>query len=240
MFMGLAALAGLIRGYTGFGFAMILALGLLTRLPPALVIPVTLMLDLACSVGLWPGAWRRFDRALARPLLLGMLLALPLGSGLLAWLPGRWLAPLIALFCLAGGLLVLWRPAAVPARPPRPGAAWLAGLGSGLATSLASAGGPPLMLYLLRSGLAPAPMRATAIVFFFASSACALLMLLAFGVLGQAHLALAASLLLPALAGSLAGQWLHRHWPPRSVRGVMGGLLVVLSVLTLYSSLVRF
>ncbi len=58
MFALLAFAAGLVRGYSGFGFAMLLALGLLTRLSPAQVVPVALMLDLACSVSLWPGALR--------------------------------------------------------------------------------------------------------------------------------------------------------------------------------------
>ncbi len=60
MFTLLAFAAGLVRGYSGFGFAMLLALGLLTRLTPAQVVPVALMLDLACSVSLWPAALRNF------------------------------------------------------------------------------------------------------------------------------------------------------------------------------------
>lgn len=58
MLMLLAAFAGLVRGYSGFGFAMILALGLLSVRSPADVIPVVLLLDLLCSAGLWPRALR--------------------------------------------------------------------------------------------------------------------------------------------------------------------------------------
>lgn len=236
MFMLLAAFAGLVRGYSGFGFAMILALGLLMQLPPSLAIPVTLLLDLLCSLSLLPGAWRSFDRPVTANLLLGMLLAVPLGAWLLLWVPGHYLAPIIASFCLVGGLLVLWRPAPMALGTPGKRPALLAGVASGLATSLASAGGPPLMLYLLRSGLAPERLRGTAILFFQVSSGCSLLGLWLFGVLQREHLQWVATLLLPALAGNLLGQWLHRKWPPRSVRGLVGVLLVLLSVLTLYGS----
>ena len=97
MFALLAFAAGLVRGYSGFGFAMLLALGLLTRLSPAQVVPVALMLDLACSVSLWPGALRSFHVPIGSRLIVGMLLAVPLGAGLLSVVPGAWMTPVIAL-----------------------------------------------------------------------------------------------------------------------------------------------
>lgn len=239
MFELLAFAAGLVRGYAGFGFAMLLALGLLTRLAPAQVVPVALMLDLACSVTLWPGALRRFDRPIGTRLILGMLLAVPLGAGLLSVVPSAWMAPVIALLCLCGGLVVLWRPPPVRPRARMARAALPAGLASGLAMTMASAGGPPLILYLLRTGLDAAALRATAILFFVASSACSLLGLWLFGVLGGEHLRLALELLLPAVLGNLAGQWLHRHWQPLPMRVVVGAILVLTSAAMLWHSLAR-
>lgn len=235
MFWLLAFIAGLVRGYSGFGFAMLLALGLMTRLPPAEAVPVALILDVLCSVSLWPGAVRTFHRGVLLRLLLGMLLAVPLGAWLLLWVPGRIMVPLVAVCCLAGGLLVLWRPGQTT--PLRPGMALPAGLASGLATTMASAGGPPLILYLLRSGLDARQLRGTAVLFFVASSACSLLGLSAAGVLGQQQWQLAFGLALPALAGNLLGQWLHSRWQPLSMRGLVGGLLVLLSGVSLVRGL---
>ena len=45
MFTFIAFAAGLVRGYSGFGFAMLMALGLMLRLPPAEAVPVALILD---------------------------------------------------------------------------------------------------------------------------------------------------------------------------------------------------
>lgn len=93
-----------------------------------------------------------------------------------------------------------------------------AGLASGLATTLASAGGPPLMIYLLRSGLDARQLRGTAVLFFLASSLCALLGLGIAGVLTGAQWRLALELTLPALAGNLLvllslGGLLRALWP---------------------------
>lgn len=239
MFLWIAFAAGLVRGYSGFGFAMLLALGLLTRLPPAQVVPVALMLDLACSVTLWPTALRNFHMAIGTRLILGMLLAVPVGTLLLRLVPAAVMTPLIALLCLLGGLLVLYRPPAISPRLPKTSGALPAGLASGLAMTMASAGGPPLILYLLRSGLSAAYLRGTAILFFVASSSCSLLGMWLLGIVDGEHLKLAVSLLLPALAGNLAGQVLHRYWQPFPMWMVVGLVLVATSGAILWRSVVQ-
>lgn len=239
MLTWVAFAAGLVRGYSGFGFAMLLALGLLTHLPPAQVVPVTLMLDLVCSITLWPAALRNFHVPIGTRLICGMLLAVPLGAWLLRLIPAAWMTPIIALLCLLGGLLVLYRPPAVPAGGPNKLGALAAGLASGLAMTMASAGGPPSILYLLRSGLSAAHLRGTAVLFFVASSSCALLGLWLFGLVGRDHLTLAVSLLVPALVGNLAGQVLHRYWQPFPMRMVVGVILVLTSGAMLWRSLAR-
>lgn len=238
MLMVLAFAAGVIRGYSGFGFAMILTLGLLASLAPAQVVPVVLMLDLLCSVSLWPSALATFHTRVGGRLIVGMLLAVPLGAMALARLPGQWMAPVTAGMCLLGGVLVLIRPAAGRA-PQVLASRWAlpAGLASGLATAMASAGGPPLVVYLLRSGLPMASVRGTAVVFFAVSSASALVSLWLLQALNRDQVDLAATLLLPALAGNVLGQWLFRR-KPMSLQTVIGVLLVVLSGATLINALV--
>lgn len=231
MLLILAFAAGLLRGYSGFGFAMVLALGLLTVSPPALAIPVVLLLDLVCSVSLWRGAGQTFHRGIGLRLLAGMLLAVPIGALALARLPEQWMAPVVALLCLVGGLLVLVRQPS-SARPVAVGWALPAGLVSGLVTAMASAGGPPVVVYLLRSGLPAANVRGTAIVFFAVSDLLALGSLWWLQVLNAEHLHLAASLLVPALLGNVLGQVLFRR-KPMALHVLIGSVLVVLSAATL-------
>lgn len=236
MLVCLAFFAGLVRGYSGFGFAMLLSLGLLLRYSPAEAVPVALMLDVAASFSLWPSAIKAFHRPIGMRLIGGMLLAIPLGTAMLSHVPALWMTPLVGLFCLIGGVLVLWRPV-VSAGPASSHMALPAGVLSGLAMSLASSGGPPLILYLLRSGLDPIRLRAVAVVFFAVTSTVSLLGFWLFDALHHSHASLALTLLLPALLGNLAGQWLCRRWPPVSLRWAVGGLLVVMSSIVLCSGL---
>ncbi|MHC8288064.1 sulfite exporter TauE/SafE family protein [Pseudomonas sp. XS1P51] len=238
MFMVLAFVAGVVRGYSGFGFAMMLTLGLLPSLAPKLVIPVVLLLDLVGSISLWPGALKTFHREVGIRLIVGMWLVLPLGGLALARLPEQWTAPVAAALCLVGGVLSLIKTGG--RSPPKTLATqWAlpAGAASGLATAMASAGGPPLIVYLLRSGLPALQVRGTAIGFFAISSASSLAVLAALKVLSPAHLELAATLVLPSLAGGVLGQWLFRR-KPMSLQRVIGGLLVLMATATLASRLV--
>lgn len=238
MFMALAFVAGVVRGYSGFGFAMILALGLLIRLAPTLVIPVVLMLDLVGSVSLWPRALKTFHRQVGVRLIVGMWLALPVGLLALARLPEQWTAPIAAGLCLLGGILSLIKAQAAPSTNTL-NVHWAlpVGIASGLATAMASAGGPPLIVYLLRSGLPALQVRGTAIGFFAISSASSLGLLAALKLLSLAHLQLAASLVLPSLAGSVLGQWLFRR-KPMSLQPLVGGLLVMMAIATLASRVI--
>lgn len=171
-------------------------------------------------------------------MIVGMLLAVPLGALALARLPEQWMAPVTAGLCLIGGVLVLIKPTA-RAQPKALAAHWAlpAGLASGLATAMASAGGPPLVVYLLRSGLPMATVRATAIIFFAVSSAAALLSLWLLQALNLDQVRLVSTLVLPALAGNLLGQWLFRR-KPMSLQLVIGVLLVLLSAATLINTFV--
>ncbi|WP_208605354.1 sulfite exporter TauE/SafE family protein [Salinicola socius] len=239
--VGLACFAGFVRGYCGFGFAMLLALGLMLFLPPIEAVPLALLLDLVTSVGLWRRAGRLADWPRLRRLLCGMVVATALGVGLMASLPTAPMRIAVALLALTGAVaLLLRRESPVEAEEPAPARAgsgkkgsWssvAAGGISGLCMTLASSGGPPLMLYLLHQRLHPKALRATAIMFFAASSTASLIGLTLAAELGRETLIRAAWLVAPALIGNILGQWAFEHSRPRSMRATVAPLLIVLSV----------
>ncbi|MCS2609571.1 sulfite exporter TauE/SafE family protein [Halomonas dongshanensis] len=230
--VGLACFAGAVRGYCGFGFAMLLALGLMLFLPPIEAVPLALLLDLVTSIGLWHHAVRSADWPRLMRLLVGMLVATVVGVWLIAILPASQLRVAIALLALGGALaLLLRRESAIVDSPPRmPGPSSVAAGGvSGLCMTLASSGGPPLMLYLLHQRLPPIALRATAILFFAASSSASLIGLGLAGELGRDTLLHAAWLLVPALVGNAIGQWAFERSPPRSLKYTVAPLLMLLS-----------
>ncbi|WP_198655685.1 sulfite exporter TauE/SafE family protein [Salinicola sp. CR57] len=241
--VALACFAGLVRGYCGFGFAMLMALGLMLFLPPIEAVPLALLLDLITSVGLWRRACRLADWPRLRRLLLGMLVATVVGVSLITSIPASPMRISIALLALAGALVLLWRRepsqalaatdiATSGGATPPPGrlSSIAAGGISGLCMTLASSGGPPLMLYLLHQRMRPVALRATAILFFAASSGASLIGLGLAGGLDGTTLSRAAWLLVPALLGNGLGQWAFERSPPRSLKVTVAPLLIVLSI----------
>jgi len=223
----LALLAGVVRGFSGFGYAVIVVLGLNLLLAPQAALATAILLDLACCLGLLREAAVQCHRPLLGRLSLGMLLALPVGLWAVSWLPPGVLSPLVGGVSLLGGVLLLvdW---------PLPQLAHrfsiTAGLASGLAMTTASAGGPPLMLYLLNQPLPAAVQRATAILFFALCSAAVLLGLALGGLVTSSVLQMAAWMWLPSLLGNQLGQWLFQRYQPRGLRRWVAPLLVLMSL----------
>jgi uncharacterized membrane protein YfcA len=53
--------AGIIRGYSGFGFAMVAVTSISLVLPPAHVVPIVLILEVLASIRLVPQVWKDID-----------------------------------------------------------------------------------------------------------------------------------------------------------------------------------
>ena len=81
--------AAVIRGYSGFGFAMVGVTGMSLVMPPALVVPAVLLLEIAASVQLLPKVWKDVSWVSLRCLFIGSVAAVPLGVYLLAHVPPR-------------------------------------------------------------------------------------------------------------------------------------------------------
>lgn len=223
----LALLAGVVRGFSGFGYAVIVVLGLNLLLAPQAALATAILLDLACCLGLLRDAVVQCHRPLLGRLVAGMLLALPLGLWAVTWLPAGIMSQLVAGISLLGGVLLLVdRP--LPALAHRFSIS--AGIASGLAMTTASAGGPPLMLYLLNQPLPAAVQRATAILFFALCSAAVLSGLAFGGLITPGVLQMAAWMVLPSLLGNQIGQWLFHRYRPHGFRRWVAPLLMVMSL----------
>ena len=227
--MLVAGVAGLARGFSGFGAALIFMPAGSALVGPALAAPVLLLADGVLSLGFLPRAWalaRRRDVALMAA---GAVIGVPLGTLILRHmdpLPLRWM-----IAALAAAMLVLlasgWRYHGVP-RPPVTAA--VGGL-SGLFGGLAQLSGPPVVAYWLSGREAHDTMRASIILFFGATTLFAFLSYLAAGLITARSLWLAA-LVAPAYAlGLAAGARAFRLASPELFRRLCF-LLIALSVIT--------
>lgn len=173
-----ALLAGIVRGFSGFGFSAVCVAGLSLFVPPSTVVPAVLALEVVASIDMLRPALRTADRSWVLWLLAGNVVFVPVGIALLAVLP-----PVQLRLMVSGSLLT----AAIALRAlightfaPDRGLRGVAGAVSGLLNGLAASGGVAAAMLLSAAGVPAAKLRGTMVVFLlFAgawSLACAALM----------------------------------------------------------------
>jgi uncharacterized membrane protein YfcA len=194
------AVAGLMRGYAGFGTAVLLSPIYSTLWGPRAGVPVMLLMELLVSVQLLPRAIGDADRRVVLPLGGAAALATPLGAWALLTADPDLLRRAIGAFVLVFGLLLLsgWR-----YRGSRPlGLNLFVGTLSGLLKGATGMSGPPVILYLL-AGTEEARRHRANLILFFALIAMVSVVVPALGGLLDLQVLLRAALLLPVLAISV-------------------------------------
>ena len=184
-----ALTAGLARGFSGFGGALIFVPLASAAVGPRLAAPLLLVVDAAAAAGLIPDAWRRAGKLEVVTMAAGAAFGVPLG----AWLLTR-TDPLVLRWALAvtvAGLLLLlisgWRYRGQRTASLAVGVGGLAGLLSGSA----QIGGPPVVAYWLSGASRADVVRANIVLYFAVSSVFSGLVYLIGGLITQTVLALA-------------------------------------------------
>lgn len=168
-FVSLAAfLAGLAKGFSGFGAALIFVPLASAAVGPRLAVPTLLVVDAVAGSGMIPSAWRLADRKEVGVMAAGALIGVPLGTIVLAQtdpLVLRWL--LVGLVVLLLALIMSgWRYHGTPATPLTVGVGTVAGIFSGAA----QVGGPPVVVYWLGGASQHQVVRANIVLYFAVST----------------------------------------------------------------------
>jgi hypothetical protein len=222
--------AAVVRGYSGFGFSLLAITSLAVVLPPAAVVPSIFMLEIAASLHLLPGIWRDIHWRSIGPLVLGCLVATPVGVQLLASVPAAPMRIALALFVLVA-VALLWRGFALRSMPSL-AATVGTGAAAGLLNGAFGIGGPPVILFFFSSPAGAAVGRASIIAYFLITDAIGL------AFLAQAELTTRETLwrfllfLPPLLAGVWCGARSFRRADPEAFRHWVLALLALLAVLT--------
>jgi uncharacterized protein len=222
--------AAIVRGYSGFGFSLLAITALSLALPPAEIVPVIFMLEIAASLHLLPGIWRDIHWRAIGLLLLGCIVATPLGVQLLANLPTAPMRIALSVFVI-GVVALLWRGFALRTMPG-PAATVATGAVSGFCNGAFGIGGPPAILFFFGSPAGVHVGRASLITYFLGTD------LIGLAFLAEAELTTRATLwrFLLFLPPLLAGVWLgargFRRADPAAFRRWVLRLLVLLAVLT--------
>jgi uncharacterized membrane protein YfcA len=207
--------AGLMRGFAGFGSAMLMAPVFAVLMGPVHMVPLIAAMEFPMGAALFVGARRDVEWGFVVPMALVAMVAMPLGIWALVTVDKAILTKVISGIVL-GFVLVLvigWR-----YRGPRPLALTMGiGAASGAMMATSSVGGPPVLLYMLAADHPAARIRANIIAYFFLAS----FVLIALVMVAAPHAVAAivdAVVLLPVvLLGSwigsrLAGRAADRHY----------------------------
>lgn len=195
-------LAGVVRGFSGFGSALILAPSMAAIYGPAAGVPLVMLLEIFVSCQLLPGAWRIAQRRQVGLMTLACLATIPLGAWILAASD-----PEVLRLAISAGILLFLAILLLGIRrrgQARPAGLLAAGAVSGLTNGASGIGGPPVVLYYLAGRDPAASIRANVISYFFLLDIITLAYFTWLGLITTGTL-LVAVVTLPA---SLAGTWL--------------------------------
>ena len=156
--------AGLVYGCGAFGFGLVSVPVLMMFFPPAVVVPMVMLIGLVCTIPMIIHSRKWFSKRIIGTMLAGALAALPLGTWIL-----RAVDP-AALKVAVGSVVVvlgfaLWKGWRRPLRNQVAGML-AAGFGSGLLNSSISLPGPPVVLFLANQGTPKDAFRGSLIGFF--------------------------------------------------------------------------
>lgn len=222
----LAILAGgLVRGFTGFGTALIVMPVAARAIPPAEAIVVLTFSGILTWVAIVPRAWGQADRAEVGVLAAGAILAAPLGVAALAVLdpiPVRWVVSVAATLTLLA-LVSGWR---FRGRLAWPG---LSGIGAsaGALGGLTGLTGPPVVLFYLAGPGQAVQVRANTILFLALLDIGIVVNLLLQDLITARALALSVLLAVPYLATLLIGQRLFQPRNERFYRGIAYAIIAI-------------
>ncbi len=222
-------LSGVLRGFSGFGFALAATPLLASIMPPAQAVPVVLLLQIGTSFVDVRATLAHAEYRSALPIGLAAMLTAPLGSWMLAWVSdaaARLLAASLTLLSVA----VLATGIRFP-RQPGIAASLASGLAAGLFGGLCAMPGPPVILYYLASPVAAARARASMIVIFLLTSITACLGVIATGLLSTTTVAVAAASAPVMVVGTWLGSRLFlRYSDSHYRRASMAVLLLVATI----------
>ena len=222
--LGVAAAAGLMRGFAGVGSGMLMAPVFAILFGPVQTVAVIVLMEIVVTGQLLPGVRREIDWKVIAPMGAAAACLMPVGSWLLVSLDPDLIARGIALVVVAFSVLLMagWR--------YEGGKKLWATLGvgalSGVLMASTSLGNPPVMAYLLSGRDAAATNRANFTGYFAVTLVALIAMMAAAGLIDGRALLIAVVLLPVFMAGAWIGSRLFRRSSEALYRRVALGLLL--------------
>lgn len=227
--------AGIVRGFTGFGSALLAVPALAVIYGPVQAVVIEVLIEIPVCLGLLPTALRHAERRTILPMIAMFTLFVPVGAVLLTVTNPDLVKVLISLFVLFS-VAVMWQQSRVT-RLISPKANYVVGAISGTTQGLTGMAGPLFASALVARGDNSIRTRAN-----ISALACAIVLfsVISFGVLGllTTEHAIYALLASPGiLLGVWAGSLLFRSYGNLKLREVILCVLVFTAFFTLFDTL---
>ena len=224
-------LAAIVRGFSGFGFSLLAVTSLSLLLPAQEVVPSIFMLEVAASLHLLPGIWKDVHWKSLVPLIVGCLVATPLGVYLLAHAPQAPMQIALGVFVLVAVAMMALGYAMKTM--PNTITSTLVGAASGFCNGAFGIGGPPVILFYFASPAGHIAGRASVIAFFLATDLIGLTFQAGEGLVTKAAF-IRALIFLPAL---LIGVWIgsrgFKSANQETFRKIVLAIMALLGAITL-------
>jgi len=229
--IGAVFVAAIVRGFSGFALSAVTMAIAVFILPPVLLIPVCLLLELVAGLLMLRGGLREADIKLVLGLSVGQLIGIPLG--LLATTSistsSSTLVAQLLILTLATAQLMQWRPAWMTSKRATLGAGVIAGIAAGLA----NLAGMVVAVFIIAQQLPARRIRGSLVMFLFIGSFLSVGYQTVFGVLTQEALTRGLVLAPIVILGVLIGQWLFRPEMEIFYKRSCLGLLIALALVGL-------
>lgn len=203
LIFGTVFLAGFLRGFTGFGFALAAVPVMSLFLDPAMIVPAIPIVAMVAGAEQLRRAWRQANWPAIRRLMIGAIAGAPFGVVTLMILPADAMRVMIGLVLLAA-VLMLWRGYRFKKTPPTPAQLGI-GFISGLLNGSTAMGGPPVILFFLASPEGVVVGRASLLVYFCFISAWSIVVQSVGGLLDLKVIVLAILMIPVMAAGNVIG-----------------------------------
>ena len=225
--------AGILRGFAGFGSAMVVMPLFAWMYGPGPAIATVTLMEMAATLHMVPVALRRTDWPTITPMIVGAVIGTPCGIWLLTIsdpeLVRRGIGLIVLAFVAISAIGWRWQGRRTPYHAGAAG--WL----SGTMGALSGIGGPPVILYFLSDTKQDAASTRGSLIVYFLFAGVVLLGMLAWsGLLTTGTALISALLLVPFVLGTLVGQRLFRGASEKLFRNAALALLAVIGVAALF------
>ncbi|WP_271270599.1 sulfite exporter TauE/SafE family protein [Aliamphritea hakodatensis] len=223
----IVGVAGVVRGCIGFGFSALVVASATLFLAPSQVVPMIAVLEIAASIQMVLSTWRDTAWRILSYLLIGTLIATPLGVYALVVMPADNIRLLLSAVILIMSVLLAvgWQYRG----PTGPVPFFGLGLVSGVCNGAAGVGGLPVATFLTAMNLTMTELRATLVMFFLLTDIILLSTASGHGLLNEELVWQSLAMMVPMGIGIFFGSRLFRVLPEKKLRRGVICLLILLS-----------